>query len=118
MVKYSSPGLSLIHIYLFKQLKKDVRAIASQQIDRLEQAMCQRRRWTAEQVRLFLVEHPLVDVYKRQQLNFVTNIVAMVIDNGQMPVIRIITFDLSLIHISMCIRDRSRSSSRFSSSPW
>lgn len=38
-----------------KQLKKDVRAIASQQIDRLEQAMCQRRRWTAEQFRLFLV---------------------------------------------------------------
>ncbi|HAM6165849.1 TPA: WGR and DUF4132 domain-containing protein [Escherichia coli] len=47
-------------VNLFKQLKKDVRAIASQQVDRLEQAMCQRRRWTAEQFRLFLVEHPLV----------------------------------------------------------
>lgn len=34
-------------VNLFKQLKKDVHAIASQQIDRLEQDMCQRRRWTA-----------------------------------------------------------------------
>ncbi|MEO3142092.1 WGR domain-containing protein, partial [Escherichia coli] len=39
-------------VNLFKQLKKDVRAIASQQITRLEQAMCQRRRWTAEQFSL------------------------------------------------------------------
>lgn len=53
---------------LFKQLKKDVRAIASQQIDRLEQAMCQRRRWTAEQFRLFLVEHPLVRHLTRRLL--------------------------------------------------
>ncbi len=55
-------------VNLFKQLKKDVRAIASQQIDRLEQAMCQRRRWTAEQFRLFLVEHPLVRHLTRQLL--------------------------------------------------
>ncbi|EFG0981381.1 WGR and DUF4132 domain-containing protein [Escherichia coli] len=52
--------LSTDAVILFKQLKKDVRAIASQQITRLEQAMCQRRRWTAEQFRLFLVEHPLM----------------------------------------------------------
>ncbi|EFD4968319.1 DUF4132 domain-containing protein [Escherichia coli] len=55
-------------VNLFKQLKKDVRAIASQQIDRLEQAMCQRRRWTAEQFRLFLVEHPLVRHLTRRLL--------------------------------------------------
>ncbi|HCT3242215.1 TPA: WGR and DUF4132 domain-containing protein [Escherichia coli] len=55
-------------VNLFKQLKKDVRAIASQQIDRLEQAMCQRRRWTTEQFRLFLVEHPLVRYLTRRLL--------------------------------------------------
>ncbi|HFR5713239.1 TPA: DUF4132 domain-containing protein [Escherichia coli] len=55
-------------VNLFKQLKKDVRAIASQQINRLEQAMCQRRRWTAEQFRLFLVEHPLVRHLTRRLL--------------------------------------------------
>lgn len=44
----------------YRQLKKDVRTIASQQIQRLETAMCLRRRWTAEQFRLFLVDHPLV----------------------------------------------------------
>ncbi|TGB67257.1 DUF4132 domain-containing protein [Escherichia sp. E4930] len=55
-------------VNLFKQLKKDARAIASQQIDRLEQAMCQRRRWTAEQFRLFLVEHPLVRHLTRRLL--------------------------------------------------
>ncbi len=31
------------------------------------------------------------------QLNFVTNIIAMVIDNGQMPVICIITFDINTL---------------------
>lgn len=55
-------------VNLFKQLKKDVRAITSQQITRLEQAMCQRRRWTAEQFRLFLVEHPLVRHLTRRLL--------------------------------------------------
>ena len=55
-------------VNLFKQLKKDVRAIASQQIDRLEQAMCQRRRWTTEQFRLFLVEQPLVRHLTRRLL--------------------------------------------------
>ncbi|QNK65233.1 WGR and DUF4132 domain-containing protein [Variovorax sp. PAMC26660] len=44
----------------FKLLKKDARTIASQQLLRLEVAMCARRRWTPEVFRLFLVEHPLV----------------------------------------------------------
>lgn len=44
----------------YKQLKKDARTVAAQQIMRLESAMCLRRRWTPEQFRLFLVEHPLV----------------------------------------------------------
>jgi len=44
----------------FKLLKKDARTIASQQVQRLEVAMCQQRRWTADVFRLFLVDHPLV----------------------------------------------------------
>lgn len=44
----------------FKLLKKDARTIASQQLRRLEVAMCARRRWTPELFRLFLVEHPLL----------------------------------------------------------
>ncbi|WP_434662447.1 DUF4132 domain-containing protein [Klebsiella sp. MISC125] len=44
----------------YKLLKKDARTVAAQQIMRLESAMCLRRRWTQEQFRLFLVEHPLV----------------------------------------------------------
>ncbi|MGJ7532730.1 MULTISPECIES: WGR and DUF4132 domain-containing protein [unclassified Variovorax] len=44
----------------FKLLKKDARTIASQQLLRLEVAMCARRRWTPEVFRTFLVEHPLV----------------------------------------------------------
>jgi len=44
----------------FKLLKKDARTIASQQLLRLEVAMCTRRRWTPDVFRTFLVEHPLV----------------------------------------------------------
>ncbi len=44
----------------FKLLKKDARTIASQQVLRLETAMCTQRRWTFEVFRQFLVEHPLV----------------------------------------------------------
>ncbi|RVT06650.1 DUF4132 domain-containing protein, partial [Klebsiella oxytoca] len=38
----------------YKALKKDARTIAAQQIARMESAMCQRRRWTPENFRLFL----------------------------------------------------------------
>lgn len=44
----------------FKVLKKDARSIASQQVARLEWAMCNRRRWSPEHFSQFLVEHPLV----------------------------------------------------------
>ncbi|KVG52174.1 polymerase [Burkholderia ubonensis] len=44
----------------FKLLKKDARTIASQQLARLEVAMCGRRRWTPDVFRAFLAEHPLV----------------------------------------------------------
>lgn len=44
----------------FKLLKKDARTIASQQVARLESAMCLRRRWTETQFIQFLVGHPLI----------------------------------------------------------
>lgn len=44
----------------FKLLKKDARTIASQQVLRLEIAMCTRRRWTPDVFRDFLVGHPLL----------------------------------------------------------
>ena len=44
----------------WKALKKDAKTIASQQVTRLELAMCGRRRWSEEVFRRFLVEHPLV----------------------------------------------------------
>ena len=44
----------------FKLLKKDARTIASQQVLRLEVAMCMRRRWSAGVFAEFIANHPLV----------------------------------------------------------
>ncbi|MBZ0120349.1 MAG: DUF4132 domain-containing protein, partial [Sandaracinaceae bacterium] len=44
----------------YKALKKDVRAIASHQLTRLEQLMCSERRVTKDVFQKFFVEHPLV----------------------------------------------------------
>jgi hypothetical protein len=44
----------------YKELKKAARAIDSLQIRRLEQAMCARRRWRAEDFHCFFREHPLM----------------------------------------------------------
>ncbi|WP_433791012.1 DUF4132 domain-containing protein [Actinoplanes sp. CA-252034] len=44
----------------FTALKKDVRAIATDQVRRLEQAMVGRRRWTGAAFRQFLAGHPLL----------------------------------------------------------
>lgn len=44
----------------YKALKKDARAIASQQIVRFEQAMCLRRRWSTALFRRFFIDHPLM----------------------------------------------------------
>ncbi|WP_386070450.1 DUF4132 domain-containing protein [Tahibacter sp. UC22_41] len=44
----------------YKLLKKDVRTIASQQVLRLENAMCSRRRWELPVFERFLAGHPLV----------------------------------------------------------
>lgn len=58
--KSDDAALSAEAVGRYKALKKDARTVAAQQIARLESAMCQRRRWAAENFRLFLVEHPLV----------------------------------------------------------
>jgi hypothetical protein len=44
----------------FKQLKKDVRAIASLEITRLERAMRNARRWPLPEFRRFFLAHPLM----------------------------------------------------------
>ncbi|WP_167237798.1 DUF4132 domain-containing protein [Massilia genomosp. 1] len=44
----------------YKLLKKDARAIAAQQVLRLEVAMCARRRWEPQVFSTFLAGHPLV----------------------------------------------------------
>ncbi|GAA2399418.1 hypothetical protein GCM10010191_03020 [Actinomadura vinacea] len=44
----------------FADLKKDVRTVAADQVQRLESAMVARRRWTAAEFQTLLVEHPLV----------------------------------------------------------
>ncbi|MBT9583175.1 DUF4132 domain-containing protein [bacterium] len=45
---------------VWKSLKKDAKAVASVQLERLEQALTCRRRWSAEVFRRLLVEHPLL----------------------------------------------------------
>ncbi|MEW9533096.1 WGR and DUF4132 domain-containing protein [Microbispora sp. NPDC049125] len=44
----------------FAGLKKDVRAVAADNISRLEQAMVNRRRWSGEEFKRLLVGHPLL----------------------------------------------------------
>ncbi|BCQ35246.1 MolR family transcriptional regulator [Erwinia rhapontici] len=58
--KNDDAALATDAVNRFKLLKKDARTIASQQIARLESAMCLRRRWTEAQFIQFLVGHPLV----------------------------------------------------------
>ncbi|XVQ11412.1 DUF4132 domain-containing protein [Spirillospora sp. CA-255316] len=44
----------------FAELKKDVAAVAGDQIRRLERAMADQRDWPVDEFRTFIVEHPLV----------------------------------------------------------
>ena len=44
----------------YKALKADAKTIAAQQLQRLETAMCQRRRWRLADFRAFIAQHPLV----------------------------------------------------------
>lgn len=44
----------------FKGFKKDLKTVAAQQLQRLENALIQQRRWAAEDFENFLVDHPLM----------------------------------------------------------
>ncbi len=54
------PELAPAAAQQFSGLKKDVRTLASDQIGRLELAMCTRRSWTVEDFRAYFVRHPLL----------------------------------------------------------
>ncbi|QBC45926.1 DUF4132 domain-containing protein [Iodobacter fluviatilis] len=58
--KTDDEAMAKVATLQFKGLKKDVKTIASQQIRRLEQAMCQRRRWPVAVFAEFLAQHPLI----------------------------------------------------------
>ncbi|MBL8300054.1 MAG: DUF4132 domain-containing protein [Rhodanobacteraceae bacterium] len=58
--KTDDAALSSAAVERFKQLKKDARTIAAQQVLRLEVAMCSRRRWERDVFERFLAGHPLV----------------------------------------------------------
>ena len=58
--KTDDAALAAAAVERFKLLKKDARTIASQQVLRLEVAMCTRRRWSGEVFGQFLATHPLL----------------------------------------------------------
>ncbi|MFC9975112.1 DUF4132 domain-containing protein [Spirillospora sp. NPDC127200] len=51
---------------LFAGLRKEVKAVAADQIERLEKAMVTRRRWSPAEFRAYLVEHPLMWHFARR----------------------------------------------------
>ncbi|MFB4314258.1 DUF4132 domain-containing protein [Actinomadura sp. 21ATH] len=54
------PELAPAAYQRFADLKKDVRAVAADQVRRLETAMVGRRRWTPGEFRSLFVDHPLI----------------------------------------------------------
>ncbi len=58
--KTDDPALASEAQEVWKALKKDVKAVASSQLARLEVALMRRRRWNVENFRMFMVDHPLV----------------------------------------------------------
>lgn len=58
--KTDDPDLAPQAFNLFKALKKDVKAIASQQLTRLEQAMVKERCWSPHDFQAYFVDHPLI----------------------------------------------------------
>ncbi|MFI6516871.1 DUF4132 domain-containing protein [Spirillospora sp. NPDC050679] len=60
------PALAPAAHAMFTELKKEVRAVADHQRERLERAMTGRRLWSAEEFRAHLVEHPLMWHFARR----------------------------------------------------
>jgi hypothetical protein len=59
-LKTDDAALAELATGCFKQIKKDAKAIASQQVNPLEMAMVVRRRWPAADFKLFFIEHPVM----------------------------------------------------------
>ncbi|MEY4561188.1 MAG: hypothetical protein RLZZ618_465 [Pseudomonadota bacterium] len=59
-IKSDDEALAEAAALRFKQLKKDAKALAKLQLDRLESAMVTQRRWTEAEFRMFFLEHPLM----------------------------------------------------------
>lgn len=58
--KSDDPVLSAAAVEQWKALKKDAKTVASTQLQRLEQGLARRRRWTVPVFRALMVEHPLL----------------------------------------------------------
>ncbi|MGC4116152.1 MAG: DUF4132 domain-containing protein [Myxococcales bacterium] len=58
--KADDPATAAAASETWKALKKDVRSIATDQVLRLERAMCAQRRWSAGSWRALLLDHPLL----------------------------------------------------------
>ncbi len=58
--KKDDPSLAEASIQTFKDLKKQLKSVASMQIKRLEQAMIAQRRWSFEDFNRFFVQHPVM----------------------------------------------------------
>ncbi|MEM9193902.1 MAG: DUF4132 domain-containing protein [Myxococcota bacterium] len=69
----------------FSALKKDLRTVAKQQIQRLELAMCRQRSWSPETFQQYFLDHPLVNVLARR-LIFRTGERSFAVDESRQPV--------------------------------
>lgn len=67
-IKSDTAELANAAVERFKAIKKDAKAIASQQIARLEKAMVYGRRWSAVDFELFFLQHPLMRFMSRRLL--------------------------------------------------
>ena len=65
------PDLAPAAYARFRQLKKDVRIVAKQQLRRLEDAMVAERHWSPDEFRRFFLEHPLMVTLARRLVWFV-----------------------------------------------
>ncbi len=67
-IKSDDADLANAAVERYKAIKKDAKAIASQQIARLEKAMVYGRRWSAADFKLFFLQHPLMQFMSRRLL--------------------------------------------------
>ncbi|MFI6516872.1 DUF4132 domain-containing protein [Spirillospora sp. NPDC050679] len=78
----------------FAALKKDVRTVAAAQIERLETAMVEGRRWTATEFRAHLVGHPLLRHIARRLVWLADGVAFRVAEDGTFADVGDDAFDL------------------------